>query len=636
MAERGEEPEAATEQALEQASPAAVALALGRTSKAGKGFDEDARAFLRKQTRLIDLQTEHLHEQRELQTSRLRLGRWKDRVSLTLQSMTVVIGLAIALALAVMAWRAHEDHGVSIAAFSVPPDFAQRGLTGQVVASEVLDRLAEFQSRTVTARPASTYANDWGGDIKVEIPETGVSIGELSRYLREWLGSETRISGEIVRTPQGLAVTARAGDAPGRRFEGLETDIDKLVGQTAEAIYAQTQPYRHAVYLASHGRPDEALTAYQRLAATGAPEDRPWAYAAWAALLQVRGDYAGSRDRARQATAFGTTADTGAFVSLLGSDHFLSHWEAAVEDVHLLERTTRLGGNPQYLPALGIPSGDYRGLVAHPRTVATDAEGNAGQVNGPELSLVAFGRSHDLAGARRFARETGLPGDGAVGIAIDTTGFATFSTDDWPGLEQGTRLLVGLGPDEFQRRFIRATLANAVSAQGRQAEAEALVVQTPLDCDICVDARAVIAARRGDWAAAERWMAVLDRRTPSVPFAPTEWGKLLLDRGDADGAIAKLKEAHRRGPHFADPLELWGEALTKKGDFAGAVGRFAEADKYAPRWGRNHLLWGEALARVGKADEARAQLSAAAGMDLSVADRAELVKAQVAAPKRTS
>ena len=173
-----------------------------------------------------------------------------------------------------------------------------------------------------------------------------------------------------------------------------------------------------------------------------------------------------------------------------------------------------------------------------------------------------------------------------------------------------------------------------MSAQGRQAEAEALVAQTPLDCDLCVDARAVIAARKGDWAAAERWIAALDRRTPSVPFAPTEWGKLLLDRGDVNGAIAKLKEANRRGPHFADPLELWGEALMKKGDYASAIAKFAEADKYTPRWGRNHLRWGQALAKLGKADEAKAQWRAAAGMDLSVADRAELARVQAPAPKQ--
>ena len=96
MAERPEEPEAATEKGLDQASPAAVAMALGRTSKGSKVLDADASAFLRKQTLLIDLQTEHLHEQRELQTSRLRWGRFSDRMKAMLQVMTAVVGLAVA------------------------------------------------------------------------------------------------------------------------------------------------------------------------------------------------------------------------------------------------------------------------------------------------------------------------------------------------------------------------------------------------------------------------------------------------------------------------------------------------------------------------------------------------------------
>jgi hypothetical protein len=62
----------------------------------------------------------------------------------------------------------------------------------------------------------------------------------------------------------------------------------------------------------------------------------------------------------------------------------------------------------------------------------------------------------------------------------------------------------------------------------------------------------------------------------------------------------------------------------KKGDFAGAAARFAEADALAPNWGRNHLRWGEALAAVGRSADAAAQFRAAAALDLSAADRADL------------
>src|SRR5262249_15348984 len=101
-------------------------------------------------------------------------------------------------------------------------------------------------------------------------------------------------------------------------------------------------------------------------------------------------------------------------------------------------------------------------------------------------------------------------------------------------------------------------------------------------------------------------------------------GAARLARGDIDGAIAEFQLAHQKGLKFADPLEAWGEALMRKGDFEGALAKFAEADKDAPRWGRNHMLWGEALTKLGRAAEARAQYQAAAGMDLSAADRATL------------
>ena len=99
---------------------------------------------------------------------------------------------------------------------------------------------------------------------------------------------------------------------------------------------------------------------------------------------------------------------------------------------------------------------------------------------------------------------------------------------------------------------------------------------------------------------------------------------MLLAKGDADGAIAKLQIACQKAPRFADPLELWGEALMRKGDHDGAIARFAEADRDAPRWGHNHLRWGEALMLAGRYAEARAQYETASGMDLSVPDRAAL------------
>jgi tetratricopeptide (TPR) repeat protein len=166
----------------------------------------------------------------------------------------------------------------------------------------------------------------------------------------------------------------------------------------------------------------------------------------------------------------------------------------------------------------------------------------------------------------------------------------------------------------------------ALANTGRSADAEALIGKTPLDCDICLRVRGKIASSTRDWRSAEHWFEIVSRRTPSIPFADSEWGAMLLAKGDFDGAIAKFKIANEKGPHFADPLEMWGEALIAKNRSDLALAKFAEAAKYAPNWGRLHLKWGEALLWGGNRSSAKKQFDIAARLDLSANDKAALVR----------
>jgi tetratricopeptide (TPR) repeat protein len=109
-------------------------------------------------------------------------------------------------------------------------------------------------------------------------------------------------------------------------------------------------------------------------------------------------------------------------------------------------------------------------------------------------------------------------------------------------------------------------------------------------------------------------------------LAYSDWGAMLLAKGDPDGAIAKFERAHDKGPHFADPLEMWGEALMAKNRSDLALTKFEEADRYAPRWARLHLKWGEALFYAGKPGEAKEQFAIAGGLDLSQSDKTVLTK----------
>ena len=604
-------------------SPSA-AMAIGiRKGRAGAKADAVFDSFLRDQQRLINLQTEHLHEQRQVVLSRLKLGRWNDRVGLALRLLTVLVGVAFAGAVAVMAWQAHGDHGVSIAAFSAPPDVAQRGMTGQVVASQLLDGLATLQRKTVTARPASTYANDWGADIKVEIPETGVSIGELNRYLREWLGSETRVTGEVVRTPTGIAVTARAGDAPGLRFEGAEADLDRLVGQAAEAVYAETQPYRYAVWRASEGATDQAMAAYAQLARNGAPEDRAWAYAGWATLLQQKGDSRGAEQKAARAIALDPLIMPA--YPIRGTVLiYLGRTEEMVGLVRAQLRAVESGRAAGIAPEAMGPEraylrdallqkyggGDYARAYEAERRMGESL--NYEGAGGYSYRLSA---ANDLVSLHEPSRALQEAGNSKV---RDAGGRAVNSLDllvavelqDWPAVLRLTE-----GDREQADQSARAR-AKALLGLGRIAQAEAVVAAMPDDCTDCLELRGDLAATRGDRRGVDAAYGAATRRG-EIPLRDLDWGRALLRLGDTDAAIDKLKRAHQLGPRFADPLELWGEALILKQDFPGAADKFAKADKQAPRWGRNHLMWGEALMLSGRYAEARRHYENANSLDLS-------------------
>ncbi|HWA22272.1 MAG TPA: hypothetical protein VG735_07755, partial [Caulobacterales bacterium] len=252
------------------ASGMAAAIA---TAQGGKR----AEAFLEEQTRLVRLQIEQLKEENATRRSILRLEHISAVMKVAFEIAVALVVTAILVGLGAAIWSAARDNSLVVESFSAPPDLAGRGLTGDVIAARLLDKLSIMRNATVSSRAPSSYANNWGDDIKLQIPDTGVSIGEFNRTLHAWLGHQTRITGEIWRTPSGIAVSARVGANPASTYSGKDADLDKLMQKTAEAVYRDTQPYRYAVYLNNVGRIAESEQAYQRLIATGAPVDRAWA-----------------------------------------------------------------------------------------------------------------------------------------------------------------------------------------------------------------------------------------------------------------------------------------------------------------------------------------------------------------------
>ena len=128
------------------ASGTAASFALNAAADAVPA--EDMRAFVREQTRLAALQSQNLIEQNSFELSHLRWQRFNDQMRGFLQVMAALVGALVVLAIAAAFWNAAHEDGLVIEAFSVPPDMAARGLTGQAVAAQLQDKLATMQGLT--------------------------------------------------------------------------------------------------------------------------------------------------------------------------------------------------------------------------------------------------------------------------------------------------------------------------------------------------------------------------------------------------------------------------------------------------------------------------------------------------------
>ncbi len=615
-------------------------------------MDVEAAAFLRDQRRLINLQAEHLHEQRELQLTHLRVRRWKDRMSLSLQVLAATAGAVVAIGFVVMAWHARTEHGLVIDAFSVPSEFSQEGLSGAVVAQRFLDKLNALQLATDSDRPAATFQNNWGEDLKVEIPETGLKLGDVKKYLRDQLGNVSHVSGELYKTATGVALAARLGETPPQTFEGSRDDVDALVQKAAESVYRFSQPYRFSVYLEQHGRVDEAIAVISDLATNGPPGERGWAYAQWAVFdVNDRGDAKAARAHAKQALGFTEGATVRADIALIGQEVWSGHDEQALESSRDLDSRAhaRTSETTQaYFEQNSIVStawlaslvGDHKASGSQWLQVAKTPEYLGLARLSHALAATEFALDHDPQAARQ-ALDPLEPTDDVTFLKANAVSAFMGLPDYWLGMERedwraalndaqaadawldahkAELAVMGL----MQTVWIRPLEALALAKQGDAAGADALIQTTPADCYLCLRVRGQIAAQARDWPTAERWFGEATRQAPSMPFAFADWGAERLARGDADGAIAVLERAHENGPHFADALELMGEALMRKGDYRGAVDKFRSADGAAPRWGRNHFRWGQSLLHIGREHEAKAQLETARRLSLGASDRAEL------------
>ena len=601
---------------------------------------EKADQLIDEHTELLAMQKAQLREEERFTLSHLKFRRFSDHAKSALEVAVGLVILLIVCALGAMVWNAAHDRDLVVEAFSVPPDMAQTGLTGSVLAARVLDRFGEMQNETFSiVQGAGSYRGDTVEQVRVEIPETGISIGELDHYLRLWLGNETHVTGDVVHTPHGLALTVRYGAQPGATFEGSGGDLDRLVQQAAEHVFAAARPLRYIDYLAFRQRFAEAETILPALAMRGNDHARSLAYASWASLLMSKGDMYGERDKAQVAVRL-DSGNASALALLAGAEDNLEHEEGAFDNLNATIRHAQRSsrdfldpGTQSSMPVFWAlfrdeEAGDFAGAIS--AITGAAAKGLPYYANHHALDSAL---NHDPDQARRVIAFIPQNRHGKPNFDVPLAEMVIDAeTGDWPdaaraGARTNSMMEQAGGRGWEERRDVWPLWAEAMAHAGDVAAAEKLIAGTPPDCDDCARKRGRIAAIKHDWAGAAHWFAIVSARSPSIPFADTDWGEMLLAKGDPDAAIVKFAAAHAKSPHFADPLELWGEALIGKNRSDLALAKFAEANKFAPNWGRLHLKWGEAFLFAGQHDAARKEFDTAANLSLTPGEKSELAAA---------
>ncbi|HEY3637247.1 MAG TPA: hypothetical protein VGK90_03765 [Rhizomicrobium sp.] len=606
---------------------------------------EEARAYLRKQNRLTDLQIENLQKIDCYETSHLRWRRFNDQMKGALQILVVTLGAMIVMSIVVAMWNASQADGIVVKAFSVPPSFEANGVGGDVVADDLTDKIAAIRdiANGNSFSQSKDVRSDRAEDIKVEIPQTGVSFAQAWHYLKAWLGHERPLRGNVRTIGNGKIVltVVLAGDAA-EEYSGSVSDFESLEQQAAEHVFASVDPNNFVLYLDAEKRSSEALAAVGQFAESAEdPKERSGLTSLWSVFTrEVAGDVPLSIARARYALSVypGTTV---AHREIMVGEHLLGHDEAALKETAPL-----LSMQERDLP-VSMQGRGYQEVIGE---ASVERDIDLGDFNHAQSDLCFYcsnadallqraeylARSHDLAGSRALSAQAAVAGDVPPPTSARTRIFVDMAAEDGSAAAEDAKTYGDIiaSEEEADPRYSALRLhtiiaplhGEALARSGQFEEAEATMAPTPRDCYHCVRIRGVVEALRRNWTAASVWFAEAVGQGPSLPFACTDWGEMLLHKGDYEGAIAKFHEANLKGPHFADPLEMWGEALMQENRSDLALAKFEEANKYAPNWGRLHLEWGKALLWSGDNASARKQFSIASGLGLAPAEMSELAR----------
>jgi tetratricopeptide (TPR) repeat protein len=482
-----------------------------------------------------------------------------------------------------------------------------RGASAQSLAADLVSRLAAI--RATANRNSFNHSEEVRASeartLKVEIPQTGISLDELERFVHRWLGHQSVMNGQVREQADGLiSLSLHIAGFGGVEVTGPKVELDRLSQEAAEKAFATFDPNNFAIYLASSGRRPEALRAMEHYVQSAELMSKPARDRADAYSLLGGMDPQPRRALSRALIAIDLDPQVGVgWTEAARASAELGHDQNAADYYRKVLGTKAEDQAPEQRAG-------YSNVIREARLAIETATGDYAAVNADNAASPFARRTNDeyAASARTAAALHDEPRSrqqlalalaaGPVDSAVLTAQWSvSAATGEWRGALSDAKALIAdaeakkaAAPDadwagEYElvlQTAYRPWLALAQFMNGDGAAAAALAAQSPVDCYLCARVRARIAA--ADDVSSDHGFEAAIRQAPNLPMAYWEWGQALLRRGDLSGAAKQFALAHEKGPRFADPLKDWGDVLQKQGRSREALTKYDEALKYAPNW----------------------------------------------------
>jgi tetratricopeptide (TPR) repeat protein len=491
---------------------------------------------------------------RRAQAKRLLHG-WVKRLTFARVSF-VLLGLPLMY----YVYREVARDVLIIDPITVPKRFEEAGLTPQVMANRLGDRLQEIERSTQTSMKKDVMGalGEETTIPEVEIPGTKLGLKTIVDVGRSIFGrhpkhiggdvvfpvkvTETGVESGSIKNPVNLTVyfvQERGSHSLNERVDG--DDIPGLVDKLAELALRQVNPYVLASYYDDHNKMDKVKSIVEAMTLDSSQDKlhKTAAFDLWCLALNDEGKYDEAIAKCIKAIELDPKDEFGygGWGSALESEG--KHVEAIAKWTKVIELN---------------PKNDF----------AFDTLGNALLVQGRFDEAIAM-----------YAKVIKLnPKDAA---AYDNWGSALRYEGRYEGAIAKFAKAIEIDPEN---KFAYDNWGLALDAEGKRWEA------------IAKYARAV-------------------QIDPQYAPAYVDWGATLRSLGKIDEGIAKYAKAIEIDPKNKAAYADWGFALDDEGKYEEAMTKYAKVIELDPKDVLVYSSWGISLQKLGRIEEAEEKFAAA-------------------------